>query len=360
MWVAPLQSAGRATVDGRPARPALGDDRLERPGQPDVLRHLRVPDVLRLLQEEGREADAGGAPEGQGRRVAPAPARRWSATCRPCTSTACGRRCSRIRSSEAACVSSGSRRGRGGAVIADVRRGRGAILRSLAAQLLELLRNRAPTGDDPLERALDFGRPRPAPTTRCSPGCSRRPTRRRGGGRRVPPLHRGDAARRQGADAQTVLDTRPSPGRVELDAGAGAGLAALAQRPAARARHPAGGTRRRRGARRSWPRTTPGRRPTSLRLAGLPPGDAWSRPSGNFPQHADDRAGTRRRDRRARPGRPPRRGVRRGRGPGGQRPPGAVRPDGQRRAVAHVLRVRLHRSCSRSTARWTTATRSRW
>ena len=58
--------------------------------------------------------------------------------------------------------------------------------------------------------------------------------------------------------------------------------------------------------------------------------------------------------------RPPRRGLRRRRRPGGQRPARAVRPDGQRRAVAHVLRVRLRWTCCSSTARWTTATRSRW
>ncbi|CAA9376713.1 MAG: ATP-dependent Clp protease adaptor protein ClpS, partial [uncultured Nocardioides sp.] len=40
---------------------AVGDDRVERPGQPDVLRHLRLPEVLRLLRGEGPHADARGA-----------------------------------------------------------------------------------------------------------------------------------------------------------------------------------------------------------------------------------------------------------------------------------------------------------
>ena len=40
---------------------------------------------------------------------------------------------------------------------------------------------------------------------------------------------------------------------------------------------------------------------------------------------------------------PPRRGVRRRRGPGGQRPPRALHPDAERRPLAHVLRVRLGR-----------------
>ncbi|CAA9364609.1 MAG: ATP-dependent Clp protease adaptor protein ClpS, partial [uncultured Nocardioidaceae bacterium] len=54
----------RAVRARRPhcSRPALADGGLERPGQPDVVRHLRLPAVLRLLQEEGREEDARGPP----------------------------------------------------------------------------------------------------------------------------------------------------------------------------------------------------------------------------------------------------------------------------------------------------------
>ena len=59
------------------------------------------------------------------------------------------------------------------------------------------------------------------------------------------------------------------------------------------------------------------------------------------------------------PGRPPRRGLRRGRRARRSRPPRAVRPDGERRAVADVLPVRLAEQLA-SGARWTTATRSRW
>ena len=59
---APSRSSPRSTPDEITvvAKPWV-DDRLERPGEPDVLRDLRVPEVLRLRQEEGREADARGA-----------------------------------------------------------------------------------------------------------------------------------------------------------------------------------------------------------------------------------------------------------------------------------------------------------
>ena len=40
---------------------------LERPGQPHVLRDVRLPDLLRLLAGQGREADAGRAPARAGR-----------------------------------------------------------------------------------------------------------------------------------------------------------------------------------------------------------------------------------------------------------------------------------------------------
>ncbi|CAA9397230.1 MAG: ATP-dependent Clp protease adaptor protein ClpS, partial [uncultured Nocardioides sp.] len=54
---------GRADPDPRRdhvPREALGHHRVGRPGQPDVLRDLRLPEVLRLRQGEGREADDGG------------------------------------------------------------------------------------------------------------------------------------------------------------------------------------------------------------------------------------------------------------------------------------------------------------
>ena len=48
------------------ARQAVGHDRLERPGQPDVLRDLRLPEPLRLPASQGDQADARRAREGQG------------------------------------------------------------------------------------------------------------------------------------------------------------------------------------------------------------------------------------------------------------------------------------------------------
>src|SRR5674476_715333 len=54
----------RAGLVGRSALDHVG---VERPGQPDVLRDVCVPDVLWLLAGEGREAHARRAPEGQGR-----------------------------------------------------------------------------------------------------------------------------------------------------------------------------------------------------------------------------------------------------------------------------------------------------
>src|SRR5215471_8482565 len=44
----------------------MGDHRLERPDQPHVLRHLRVPEGVRLRPAQGREAHARRAPQGQG------------------------------------------------------------------------------------------------------------------------------------------------------------------------------------------------------------------------------------------------------------------------------------------------------
>ena len=60
-------------IDPSPPRtsPAtsLAGDRVERPGQPHVLRHLRAAEALRLSRAEGHRADARRAPQGQGRRV---------------------------------------------------------------------------------------------------------------------------------------------------------------------------------------------------------------------------------------------------------------------------------------------------
>src|SRR3954469_24691048 len=51
------------------AGPPVDRDRLERPDQPHVLRHVRLPEALRLLAREGNAADAPGAQRGQGRRL---------------------------------------------------------------------------------------------------------------------------------------------------------------------------------------------------------------------------------------------------------------------------------------------------
>ena len=154
---------------------AVGDDRLERPGQPDVLRHLRVPEVLRLRQEEGREADARGAPRRQVAWSARAAARRWSATCRRCTSTASGRPWSkpsdvsgfaRHRRSERRHRHLHRLRGRP-AALAGRPAGRAAAQRGGGARATTSTRSR--------RCSTSPGRP-PSRTTRCWPGCSRRPT----------------------------------------------------------------------------------------------------------------------------------------------------------------------------------------
>src|SRR5664279_518787 len=57
---------GRAPVARRVARhghPVAGH-RVERPDQPDVVRHVRLPEDLRLLEGEGDQADAGRPPQG--------------------------------------------------------------------------------------------------------------------------------------------------------------------------------------------------------------------------------------------------------------------------------------------------------
>ena len=88
---------GRAPRHRRVAqhRPAVAGHRLERPHQPDVLRDLRVPEAVRLLEGEGDQADARRAPQGPGRRVVRAPGNGPSSTSTASTSTACGRPWSR-------------------------------------------------------------------------------------------------------------------------------------------------------------------------------------------------------------------------------------------------------------------------
>ena len=154
------------------------------------------------------------------------------------------------------------------------------LLRSLACQLVELLRNEAAVparrrgpvrGDDGLLRS-DPGARGPG----AGPAVPDRLPRRRGGGRRVPPVHRGRAARRQGR-RRGRDHRRPRGGRAPAGAHRGRaddrrrarragrrGLDAVLHRPAARARHPA---RRSRRATRTTgtrcPRRTPVRRRTT-------------------------------------------------------------------------------------------------
>src|SRR5664280_2597419 len=52
---------------GMRAAPVLRDDRVERPGQPHVLRHLRLPAAVRLQPAEGHGVDARRPPQGSGR-----------------------------------------------------------------------------------------------------------------------------------------------------------------------------------------------------------------------------------------------------------------------------------------------------
>ena len=63
----PVEVAGRRR--GTRGRPGLGHHRLERPGEPHVIRDLGLPEALRLQPGEGREAHARRAPQGQGDRL---------------------------------------------------------------------------------------------------------------------------------------------------------------------------------------------------------------------------------------------------------------------------------------------------
>ena len=239
--------------------------------------------------------------------------------------------------------------------------------------------------------------PPPSPTTRSWPGCSRPPTpttRRRPASSAASPRAR--CATTRPGPRLAVIDTLEEAGLpaelgedglivdVELDrADAVTWMKSFTDIRLALATR-LGVEDGRRGVLARAARRGPARaRLRHLPVGGLPPGDARRRPVPlplTRSQDAD-RAGARpaagrppptlagvlridagdlRRDRRARQAGPPRRGVRRGRRARGLRPPGAVRPDGQRGALADVLRVRPGRPARGSTARWTTATRSRW
>src|SRR3954449_4184620 len=97
-----------------------------------------------------------------GRWSATGRARRWSETSRPCTSTACG---PPSRSSDDA-MSGFTRHRRSGLIIATFSGFEADLLRSLASQLVELLRNEAAVPHehaDPLEAMLSFDGPTTEP-----------------------------------------------------------------------------------------------------------------------------------------------------------------------------------------------------
>ena len=196
-------------------------------------------------------------------------ARRWSATCRPCTSTACGPP-SRSREHP---MSGFTRHRRSGRIIATFSGFEAEGLRSLAAQLVELLRNEAAAPRehvDPLEAMLSFD----GPTTEPDDPGSRPPVplgvrRGRGGRGRVPALHRGGAPRRQGGrrrddhrharggGAPAAARRATTGDRRRAGPGDGPGLAQVVHRPAPRPGHPVGG----RGGRRRLLGGTARRRP---------------------------------------------------------------------------------------------------
>src|SRR5919205_103176 len=134
---------------------AVGDDRLERPREPDVLRHLRLPEVLRLPEGEGGEADARGAPGRPLGRQLRQP--RGDGARRPGHA-----RVRAVGDDGEAGVSAFARHRRSGRIIANFTGFEADLLRSLASQLVELLRNEAAVprgGGDPLEDLLDFSGP---------------------------------------------------------------------------------------------------------------------------------------------------------------------------------------------------------
>ena len=78
-----------------PPRRALDRHRLERPGEPHDVRHLGLPEPLRLPARAGDEAHARRRTTRAGPWSRTARASAASPTSRGCTPTACGRRCSR-------------------------------------------------------------------------------------------------------------------------------------------------------------------------------------------------------------------------------------------------------------------------
>ena len=253
-------------VAGR--RPVAGD-RLERPGQPDVLRHLRAAEALRLSRAQGDRADARRAPQGQGRGVVRATRTRSRPTSRSCTPPASGPPCRRP-DADSERLEALRPRGAAAARRARWRRRRPRCCagwsprsgRCSPARADEHPARRAGRA----HRACAPGRP-PRPTTACSPGCC--PTSPRddadlSAGLRS--LHEPELIEAKDAAAALVLETLPEAGgRVELTAGAGRRLAGRAERRAAGPGHRA---RRQRGHARRAAAGRPARRRTSASTTG--------------------------------------------------------------------------------------------
>ena len=252
--------ARAAGVRGRHrAGPPVDHARVERPRQPHVVRDVRVHDVLRLLQGEGAEAHVGRPPRGPRRRVDRHAARRWSATSRRCTPTACGPPCRRTTD---VAVHGFRRTASAAASCCASTRSSAGCSPTLVEQLVEFVTPE----DDPRRRpARAHGRHRPGRRAPRRPGAgaaasrTRTPTTtRRPTSSAASPSAR--CARRSCANARVVLDGLARAGRRRQGRRRrrrGPGLARHAQRPAAHARQPA---RHRRGQprvlRRARPRTT--------------------------------------------------------------------------------------------------------
>ena len=123
---------------GAPPGPAMGRARLERPDQPDELRHVRVPEAVRVQPREGHRADARRPPQGPRRGLQRLTASRPRSTCSGSTSTACGPRCSRT-TEPARAARPTVERGTGGGFSLNL----GADERTLVARLLDELRDAA-------------------------------------------------------------------------------------------------------------------------------------------------------------------------------------------------------------------------
>ncbi|GAA3428681.1 DUF2017 domain-containing protein [Streptosporangium sandarakinum] len=113
-------------------------------------------------------------------------------------------------------MSSGFKRGREGGVIAVFEDAEVSILRSLAAQILDLIEP-AQTGDDPLERALGIGPSGPAEPPGDPVLARLFPSAYEDDGEAAEFRRYTEATLRDGkrADAQAVLDSA-APGRVDL------------------------------------------------------------------------------------------------------------------------------------------------